>query len=462
VGVSGEETLQDAQGRRKLARAPEILVPHLFVALDCDRPNAGVARYSLANVDRVLIGRGSARGSVRSFEGGARLLTISIPDACVSSRHATIVRDGIDFTAVDLDSRNGTRVNGCALGEQTRLADGDLVQIGHTILRYRTAVSVPVGEAEDLDLALVDDANVLPTVDPSLARHASALQRVARSKVPVLLFGETGTGKEVLARRVHRLSGREGPFVAVNCGAIPENLVEAQLFGHVRGAFSGAVAGALGLLRSADGGTLLLDEIGDLPLTAQVALLRALQEQEVVPIGSVRSIKIDFRIVAATHQPLEQLVARGEFRSDLFARIAGFAFHLPPVRARREDIGQLVAALTRGERISLTPDAGRALLDYDWPLNVREIHQALDVAASLASERVIEVGDLPPAVAQFRSSALKTMPTTSRPDWLQTQLTASLTRHRGNISEVAREFGKARMQVQRWMKRFGMNADSFR
>lgn len=464
VDLCAEETLTDAHGRRKVATAPEILAPHLFVALECDRLDAGVARHSLANVDRVLLGRGSRRVSTRSFEAGSRVLTISIPDACMSTRHACIERRGTAFAAADLGSRNGIRVNGALLSEQSPLNDEALIQVGHTILRFREAISVPVGEPEDADLADGDGdgACALSTVDPCLARRARALARVARSKAAVLLLGETGTGKEVLARATHRLSGRKGPFVAVNCGAIPATLLEAQLFGHVRGAFSGACADAMGLLRSADGGTLFLDEAGDLPLPAQAALLRALQEQEVVPIGGIRSFKVDFRVVSATHQPLEQMVARGQFRGDVFARIAAFVFPLPALRQRREDIGQMIAAFARDRNVRLTVEAARALVEYDWPLNIRELHQVLDVAVALAGDGEIEPGDLPETVTQRRFAAGALKREAQCPESLRAQLLAALARHHGNVSEVARELRKERRQVQRWMTRFGIRAASFR
>jgi transcriptional regulator with PAS, ATPase and Fis domain len=302
----------------------------------------------------------------------------------------------------------------------------------------------------------------LVTIEPHLARRAVALGRVARSNAPVLLLGETGTGKEVLARAIHRLSGRRGTFVAVNCGALPATLVEAQLFGHVRGAFSGAAGDAPGLLRSADGGTLLFDEIGDLPGPAQAALLRVLQENEVVPLGATRPIPIDLRIVAATHRPLGELVARGEFRSDLFARLAGLTFLLPPLRERREDIGALVAAFASKMPIRLTPEAGRAILLYDWPLNVRELHRALEVAVALSDGEVIDVAHLPPAVAACASRPIPRPEEVSGEGLLQEKLTLAFARHGGNVSAVAREFGKGRMQVQRWMRRFGIDPRSFR
>jgi pSer/pThr/pTyr-binding forkhead associated (FHA) protein len=454
-----EETLTETGGQGSTA-LPDLTAPHLFVALECDRPAAGVARHSLANIDRVLVGRGSVRSSERSFDGGARTLDIRVPDPRMSSVHASLVRDGVHFAAEDLGSRNGTRVNGARIAASTPLADGDCVQVGHTILRYRPEFRVPLGEPADVDSSTEDRACPIRTIDPALARRAAALGRVARSAAPVLLLGETGTGKEVTARAIHRLSGRLGSFVPVNCGALPATLLEAQLFGHVRGAFSGAVGDAPGLLRSADGGTVLLDEIGDLPVLAQAALLRVLQEHEVMPVGGVRPIQIDLRVVAATHRPLAELVARGEFRSDLFARLAGFTFSLPPVRERREDVGLLIAAFATEQPLRFTPDAGRALLGYDWPLNVRELFQALQVAVALADGDPIDSVHLPPAIGASRSPAKGARAPAADP--LYEQLVASLGRHRGNVSQVARELGRARVQVRRWMKRFGIDAGSFR
>ncbi len=237
----------------------------------------------------------------------------------------------------------------------------------------------------------------------------------------------------------------------------------------MRGAFSGAVSDAAGFIRSADRGTLLLDEVGDLPEPGQAALLRVLQEHEVVPIGDSRPRKVDFRLVAATHRPLSELVARGVFRGDLFARLAGFAFAIPPLRERREDIGLLVAAFAATRPLRLTPEAGRALLEYEWPLNVRELHRALDVALTLAEGERIDLAHLPPQVARAAWRVGPAAPTSARPDCEESApdprreaLAEALARHRGNVSEVARELGKDRKQVQRWMRRFGLSAASFR
>ncbi len=457
-----DETLTETDHQRPSEPRPDAVAPHLFVSLDCDCPEAGVARHSLANVDRVVVGRGPERSFHRSFEGSARTLTVHVPDARVSTRHMRLVRVGGTFLAEDTDSRNGTRIHGSRIDGPYELADGDVVQVGHTLLRYRAALTVPWGEGADLDRAGNSADDFLATMDPCLARRALALPRVAASAVPVLLLGETGTGKEVLARAIHRGSNRRGPFVAVNCGALPPMLVESQLFGHVRGAFSGATTDAIGWLRTADAGTMLLDEIGELPLVAQAALLRALQEREVVPVGAAKPVKVDLRVVAATHRPLDQLVARGLFRSDLYARIAGFSFSRPPARERRVDVGRLIAAFATATPVRLTPEAGRALLQYDWPLNWRELFRVLEVAAAIARPHAIDLCHLPAAIAArtARRSTLPPPPTSDDP--LRDQLLTALARHDGNVSRVARDFGKARTQVHRWMRRFAIDAHAFR
>jgi transcriptional regulator with PAS, ATPase and Fis domain len=445
-----------------VAQAADVVAAHLFVSLDCDRPSAGSARHSLANVDSVRIGRGPDRAFQRSYEGDGRVLSVFLPDPRVSSRHARLVRRGGSIFVEDVASRNGTRVNDAKVTGARELADGDVVQVGHTLLRYRAAFSSPLGETADVDSASFGEHAVLATLDPHLARRVARLERIARSSSPVLVLGETGTGKERLARAIHRLSCREGAFAAFNCGALPAALVESQLFGHVRGSFSGATGDAVGWIRSADGGTMLLDEIGDLGIAAQVALLRALQEHEVVPVGATKPVKVDLRVVAATHRPLEQLVSRGTFRSDLFARLAGFTFILPPVRERVEDLGLFIAAFAEKAPIRMTPAAGRALLSHGWPHNVRELFQVLESAAALAERRAIDLCDLPPYVAEGSPRPSSAPPPAAAEDPLREQLLASLARHGGNISRVAQDFGKARTQVQRWMRRFAIEAGSFR
>jgi transcriptional regulator with GAF, ATPase, and Fis domain len=288
-----------------------------------------------------------------------------------------------------------------------------------------------------------------------------------------MLLGETGTGKEITARAVHALSKRPGAFVAINCGAIPAALVEGQLFGHVKGAFSGAVRDEPGLVRAAQFGTLFLDEIGDLPAASQAALLRVLQEGEVLPVGATRAMPVDIRVVCATHRPLDDLMSRGDFRRDLYGRLAGFSHTIPPLRDRRVDLGLIVAALLRsgkvrqGDELSFRPDAARAMVRYDWPLNVRELAQCLATAGVLAEQGVIRLEDLPQPIAELAAappsssmSVAERVP--DRDEAVRRELLARLAETGGNMSEVARAMGKARQQVQRWVRRFGIDPDAFR
>jgi two-component system, NtrC family, response regulator HydG len=233
--------------------------------------------------------------------------------------------------------------------------------------------------------------------------------RVARSDVNVLLTGESGTGKEVLARFIHRNSGRaRGPLVAVNCAAVPATLLASELFGHERGAFTGASTRRDGRFREAQDGTLFLDEIGDMPMELQPVLLRAIEQRAITPLGATGEIHVDFRLLAATNRPLEEDVAAGRFRADLFYRLDVISLGLPPLRERPEDIvplarGFLAASGEPGKRISHA--AARALLAYPWPGNVRELANAMQRARLLTRTEVILPDNLPPAVRQARGRA---------------------------------------------------------
>jgi DNA-binding NtrC family response regulator len=230
-------------------------------------------------------------------------------------------------------------------------------------------------------------------------------ETVAPTDSTVLITGESGTGKEILARYIHELSDREsGPFISINCGALPENLLESELFGHVKGSFTGAVRDKQGLLVAAERGTFLLDEVGEMSPALQVKLLRALQEREIVPVGATDPIRIDARIMAATNRDLEQEIRRGAFRSDLYYRLNVISLHLPPLRERPEDVRLLAEYFlqqrdeqTAGNNVPLTlsDNALSALQAYDWPGNVRELENALERAAILTHNRVVEVETLP-------------------------------------------------------------------
>ena len=459
----GVETASEVLSARGERLSP--LLPHLFVILSGDLPLAGGARYALDRVDEVTIGRGDARCARRRTEAGLEHLAVTLPGRQLSATHARMVRVGTRWALEDCHSTNGVLVNGERV-ERIPLADGDIVELGRTVLLYREAVATP--PAAPLDLDTRDLASAPPgfaTLLPALAREHAALANVARSELPLLLLGETGTGKEVLARAVHALSGRAGALVPVNCGAIPESLMEGQIFGHVRGAFSGAVRDEIGLVRAADRGTLFLDEIGDLPATSQAALLRVLQEGEVQPVGATRPVTVQIRALAATHRPLAQLAEAGQFRSDLYARLNGYTHQVPPLRDRIEDLPLLLAAVLPrvapegGERVTLATSALRAMIRYRWPLNVRELQLTLARAVVLSQGERIDVTQLPPEIAAGARTSAKAREITDeerRDDALRRELIGLLEAHGGNVSEVARAMGKARMQIQRWMKRFDL------
>jgi two-component system response regulator HydG len=233
-------------------------------------------------------------------------------------------------------------------------------------------------------------------------------EQVAPTDSTVLIQGESGTGKEVVARYLHELSSRtDGPFLSINCGALPESLLESELFGHVRGSFTGAVKDKQGLFMAARGGTFFLDEIGEMSPATQVKLLRVLQEREAIPVGGTEAVPVDVRVVAATNRDLEDEIKRGRFRTDLYYRLNVIALHLPPLRERRDDIPLLVDAFLariaagRGEPAKrLAPAALDAIMVYDWPGNVRELENALERASVLTRAAVIEPGELPERITR--------------------------------------------------------------
>jgi transcriptional regulator of acetoin/glycerol metabolism len=442
-------------------------VEYLVVALECDRPAAGSARYALDRVAEVTVGRGTERGAARREGPAGPTLDVRIAAAAMSTTHARFVRAGGEWIVEDLGSRNGTFVNGARV-PRAPLRAGDVITLGRTILLVSAPHVSVVDALPDVDVTAPPDHGGHVALDPELASHLAEVARVARSSIPILVRGETGTGKDVLARSVHAMSGRAGAFVAVNCGGIPATLVESHFFGHVKGAFSGASSNEPGAFRAADGGTLFLDEVGDLSSAAQAALLRALQEREVVPVGGTRPIKVDLRVVAATHKPLETMAARGDFRSDLLARLSGFTALMPPLRARRLDLGLIIAALVRklandaAGDVRLTTAAAEALFRYGWPLNTRELEQCLARAIVLAGGEAVDVHHLPVAVAQGERAAPLPSGLRPRDEEIRRELLEQLARYKGNLASVARAMGKARMQVHRWCQRFGIDPNLYR
>jgi two-component system response regulator HydG len=246
---------------------------------------------------------------------------------------------------------------------------------------------------------------------PEMEKLYRIIAKAAHSTHPVLILGESGTGKELVARSIH-FSGpfRDKPFIPVDCGSLVPTLIESELFGYVKGAFTGAAHAKDGLLAIAEGGTVFLDEVGELPVDLQAKLLRAIQEKEIRPVGSTKQIPINVRILAATNRDLEQAVAQGTFRRDLYFRLNVLSLRIPSLRERRQDIpilaGHFLERLSRNsaeERI-LSDDALKAMLAYDWPGNVRELENCLERACAFTTGPTLHVGDLPPAVSQLQAS----------------------------------------------------------
>ncbi len=440
--------------------------PQLIVALAGETITGALSRHLLAGVDVVEIGRGRSLAATRRA-GTVRRLELALPDRAVSSAHLRINVIRGAWIAQDLGAKNPALHNGRPLGE-ARLLDGDIVEVGRTILVFRDAVRPVDGPPDATTTELASHLPGLTTLSGPLASALRTLAGVATTTLPLVLHGATGAGKEVVARAVHAASKRSGPFVAVNCGAIPAQLVESELFGHRRGAFSGALADRAGHVRSSDGGTLFLDEIADLPLPAQAALLRVLQAREVVPVGDSLPIAVDLRVITASHAELRARVADGRFRADLLARLDGVTVTLPSLAERREDLGLLIAQLLR--KASATPEltalAARAIFAHDWPGNVRELEMTLARAVALADGAALGPAQLPPAVLAAideQARAPAAVEALSEADVaLRARVIAALTEHGGNISATARALGKTRWQIHRWMRAFAIDPVSFR
>lgn len=311
-------------------------------------------------------------------------------DDTVSSHHAQIVRKGERFVVRDLGSTNGTWVGDEEVVEAF-LSPGKRIHFGNTTIELTAKVEwLPVERDREDFGELVGRSEVMRTM-------FGLLERVARTELVCVVLGETGVGKEMVARAIHGASPRrEQPFVVVDCASVNRQLIESDLFGHERGAFTGAEQRRAGAFELASGGTLFLDEVGELPLDLQPRLLRVLERREVRPLGAERTLDVDVRVVAATHRDLEAQVAEGTFREDLFYRLAEIVLHIPPLHARKEDIPLLAKALLPRNRVSSDAEAKLAALDY--PGNVRELRNLLRRAAALADRGVIDAAAIEQAL----------------------------------------------------------------
>jgi transcriptional regulator of acetoin/glycerol metabolism len=434
----------------------------LVLVLECSRPRAGSVRYRLSDLTGVALGRGPDRRAERT----GTELTVRVPDKWMSSRHARIEPSFGRWVLTDTESKNGTIVDGHTT-KRAVLTDGSLIELGHTLFIFFERLSIETDAPGMLELLPNEGPPGFATLMPSWAVELARLRQIASSEIPMLIEGESGSGKEVIARAIHGQSGRGGAFVPVNCGALPDNLVESELFGYKKGAFSGAQQDHDGLVRAANGGTLFLDEIGDLPPSSQAALLRVLQEREVMPVGGTRAVPIDLRVVAATHRDLDDMVAEGSFRHDLFARLAGFRVTVPTLAERRTDLGILIGALHARmfppDHPGFDIDAARLLLRYPWPLNGRELEQALATAQVLAGVEAIRAEHLPDTVRTGRPpGAPRPVVLNENDQKVRDQVVAALREHQGNVSAVARALDKDRNQIQPWIKRFGLDPGSYR
>ena len=390
---------------------------------------------------------------------------VVLHDRFVSNFHCRIYRHERGWRVKDLGSTNGTVVDGLRTAE-AEVEHGARIRVGLQELRLE----------HELRGRLPPKLPGLLARDPALAPVLELLQRAAPSSLPVMLLGESGTGKELAARAVHDLSPRAGgPFVPLNCGAISHELAEAELFGHERGAFTGAVTSAPGAFGAADGGTLFLDEIGDLPPNLQVKLLRALESSEIKPVGAAKPRSIEVRVVCATHRNLALAVKSGHFREDLFYRLRGVTVELPPLRHRPRDVVPLAEHFLP-PKTALAPDARAALLAHPWPGNVRELRHVVQLAALLSESRVIRAQALqldgprpppPPPLRVCEPYASELPPAPVDPDGIDLRgktlgeleelaIRSSWKRHAGNRRAVSIELGIARSSLLRKLDVLGL------
>ncbi len=434
----------------------------------------GVVTRALPQSGRVTLGR-------------APEADVTVDDPEMSRLHAAIFV-GPSLRLRDLGSSNGTRLDGRALGpdEDAPLPLGSAFEVGSTLAVVQPAAPsiADPGTAEAVrDVAPPESgmrARVV-VVDPAMSALHRMVERVAVGEISVLLLGETGVGKEVFAERVHQLSPRaKGPFVRLNCAALTESLLESELFGHEKGAFTGAVNARVGLLESAAGGTVFLDEVGELPASVQVRLLRVLEERKVLPVGARQPRPIDVRVVSATHRDLESEITAGRFRMDLWFRLNGVSLVVPPLRERVTEIDALASlflaeACARSKIVTsprVSPEALAALKRWRWPGNLRELRNVTERAALLATDGVITEEHLPDAMraAKVSMPAVATMPPpamatpSAEPQSMREKLEAmerqrmmeALTECGGNQTRAAAQLGMPRRTFVFKLARYGI------
>ena len=385
-----------------------------------------------------------------------------IDDPQLSRRHVEVKphRDG--WVVKDLGGRNGTWINGQRLFGEQKLEPGDVIRIGSTLVIHAFLAADGDG-CHSVAPGLIGDSDKIAAV-------RRAVGMVAGKGRAVLITGETGTGKELVAEALHQQSGRQGRLVAVNCGAFTEDILASELFGHVRGAFTGAVNAQPGLFRVADKGTLFLDEIGEMPLPLQAKLLRVLEVGKVRPVGGTDDVPVDVSIVAATNRDLVSEVRYQRFRSDLYARLGQWLIQVPPLRERREDMPALVQHLlgrcdTAGR--PMTTRLFEALLLHLWPLNVRGLYNVLSIAVLASPARAPldlcpEVSAVLDATSTLTPMAVMRAVARRKGAPQADELRKALELSQGQISEAARHLGCTRQQLYRWMEKRGIDCNDYR
>ncbi len=440
-------TVESHRGPRRVAPA----AAHLRVV----HPRDLRAASPLA-AERVLVGRRPS-----TFD------SVIVPHRTVSREHLEISATGTGparYRVRDLGSRNGVWVDGERAGVAGHpLSDGSVLRLGDVLAVLELGGGAAPPGAERVH----DDAvfGLAPAVD----RVRAELLQAAPDPSSALVLGETGTGKERVARALHELSGRKGPVVALSCAELSPQLVESQLFGHVQGAFTGAAGSSQGLFRAAHGGTLVLDEIGELPMDLQAKLLRVLEDHQVRPVGGTKSTRVDVRVVASTNRELASLVEEGGFRRDLYARLAYWEIRLPPLRERRGDIPSWVDRLyevwcrTRGLDVTdleLEVEAAQALLLHPWPDNLRGldrlVHRLAGRGQGAAAARLDEIAGVVSADAAPPPPSPPPARPARRPTPSRDELVAAMEQHEGSVRAVARHFGRDRRQIYRWLDAFGL------
>jgi len=399
--------------------------------------------------------------------------TLLVDSARVSRRHARIALRGGRLEVEDLGSRNGTRVGSAVLrGEKREAGGGDVIKVGPLVIVVARAdralawaspsvAPPPPGDEQDDDDATGREATVV--ADPAMLALHRVVERLAATTSTVLVVGETGTGKEVVAERIHRRSPRAGgAFVRINCASMPEALLESELFGHEKGAFTGADRRRAGHFEAASGGTLLLDEIGEMPLPVQAKLLRVLERRAVVRLGSSEETPVDVRILCATHRDLERDVQCGRFRQDLFYRISTFTLEVPPLRERPTEVLLLADAFLRrfaaqaGKRApGLSGEAAQRLLVHAWPGNVRELRNAMEHAIVMAEGDVVQPDHLPKGLRGGEAKAAPPM-RDALEDAERSAIAAALAAENDNRTRAARRLGISRRALIYKMIKYGL------